>query len=219
MLDNIDKVSTEFDSVKKRYHPPTKPGTLKPGKAKKKSGAEVELSEFSKYLRSINWILKDLSYPSSDKVQLRFFFSIFEFRTEIEFSRFFDESRQLYTVIGETRRGTDRIRSLVQLSMKKSIVDMHKKYFPPKLDSMTTLFENIVSLGIFSEVKGANSVMLRELSRENIDEELVIDMRKITLAVFRLIEKMGKLNFSRFYFPPDDDSPLLIEKAGSVKLG
>lgn len=163
------------------------------------------------YLAKLNWQLREINYPSKDKIFLDFYISDFHFQIEIDFLVFYSKERQTIHISRIKKPRDKRKRYSAFLSVKKDKMRFMEDYMETDLDGIKILFDRIIDLEARDRLVIGNRGASRNLI-SGIETRLFSDLQYIFAAIFTFIDKLAKFNvIKKHKFSGDTSEPVIIE--------
>lgn len=153
------------------------------------------------FLSKINWLPKDITILSEEKLFIHFFLGDYEFSTLVDFNVFYKEPEQAINVYKQYIDRNERKKSLIKVIFKKQKISILEDVEKISLRALDTLYERIIDLHIKREMDGHNIYVINRLL-ESIDKELHKEFDYIFATVLTFIDKLGKFKvINNFEFP------------------
>ncbi len=216
MLEKISNISTKT-SFKNKKRTKNFQEYFQKSYIEKPSGKDaIILSPAVLFLNKINWQLKEITFPSEEKIHLNFSIQEFEFNTEIDFLDFYNTNRQLFKIIKTGTPPANRDKTFIGLSIKKEILEIFDKLHFTDINGIRMLLERVGNLHIDGEI-GKNDTFVLDNLMEGIEEQINEDFKDIMNSIYTFIDKLNKFNLINGYEFESDDSPhIIIEKIISL---
>ena len=168
------------------------------------------------YLSKINWHLKDIEFPASDKITISFFIYDYEFQTEIDLMNFFSEPHQAFKIIKDELFPEKRARSTLELAVRKREIIPAEDFGEIELKGLENLFSRIFALNINPQLDKYDSYTIKTLL-EGIEYKLMDEFQIIMSKLYTLIIKLDKYNLvNDFNLQEDNSQDIIIEKIATV---
>jgi hypothetical protein len=219
LLDNVGAISGDFDATKQGRVVRLPQGGGQRG-GRRRYDDKIELSPFAEYLTEIGWGLKLVAFEDESTLLFDFYLDDYEFRTKTDFDDFPKEPRQTFKIVADVAVGNDLHRALLKTSVAKSGFPPNRKYVKPEdgLEALPKLFTNAVAAGVGAEISKEHTAALDHLT-DRIEDDLFDELRNVSAGLYRIFEKLGKIDLATIDFPEDDRKRVEIEKASAVRLG
>jgi len=216
MLEKISNISTKT-SFKNKKRTKDFQEYFQKSYIEKPSGKDaIIFSPAVLFLNKINWQLKEITFPSKEKIHLNFSIQEFEFNTDIDFLDFYNTSRQLFKIIKTDPFPTNKNKTFIALSIKKEILEIFDKLHFTNINGIRMLLERVGNLHIEGEI-GENDTFVLDNLMEGIGEQINEDFKNIMNSIYTFIDKLNKFNLINGYEFESDDSPhIIIEKIISL---
>lgn len=219
LLDNVGAISGDFDATKQGRVVRLPQGGGKRGD-RRRYHDRIELSPFAEYLTEIGWGLKLVAFEDESTLLFDFYLDDYEFRTKTDFGDFGDDPRQVFKIVADVAIGNDLHRALLTTSVAKGGFPPNRKYVKPErgLDALPKLFTNAVAAGVGAEISKEHTALFDHLT-DRIEDDLFGELRNVMAGLYRIFEKLGKIDLANIDFPDDERKPVEIEKTSAVRLG
>ncbi len=175
----------------------------------------IVFSPAAVYLSRINWLLKDVSYPSEEKIFIEFMIDDFDIKTEIDLVTFATASYQEYTIIKKNKSLVKNLSSLVKLKVLKNKIEKSDEFYSNGLRGLKTLFDRVESLKLSSSFDKDDSYSINYLL-DGILSDLIREFESINNSLLTFINKLGKYDFVKELKFNNELEPVIIEKVYSV---
>lgn len=216
MLERIANIETKNGFKGSRKATPYEKFLRKPFAEKEFGKDSIVFSPAAVFLSSIGWQLKEVSYPSQDKVKIVFFISDFEFETVVDLVDFYQTTHQSFKVTQNRMIDGKAGKVMVDLSVKKPDYTLPEEQSRTLINSLKELFGRISDMRIYSEFDRLDSTVLNTII-DGIETKLVKEFDEILKALYLFVNKLGKFKIaSSHQFEQNYDSPITIEKINTV---
>lgn len=176
----------------------------------------IRFSPAAHYISKINWQLKELSFSGNEKLSVGFSTGGFEFHTEIDFLKFYINSRLFYDITYVMMVQGINSKTTLRLSVKKDNQFPQEDLQIMNLLGLKSVFGRISALEMAGEINRSDSVVLGELM-DGIRDNLAREFEYINTVLFTLIDKIFPDKLSgRLIFPDDNTEPVTIEKIAVI---
>lgn len=161
------------------------------------------------YLAKLNWQLREINYPTKDKVFLDFYIGDFHFQIEIDFLIFYSRNRQTLHISRIKKPVDKRKRYSTFLSVRKDKLRLMEEYLEADLEGIKILFDRIIDFDTNNRL-AENTTQDNQRLLAGIETRLYSDLQYIFAAIFTFIDKLGKFNVIKNHKFSDEVSEQVI---------
>jgi len=175
----------------------------------------VKFSPAAHYMSKVHWQVKQIRSMGKERVYLEFLLEDFEFHTEIDYIKLYNEPYHSLEIIKQAGINENK-KYLLKMQMRKRKAYPLKEDEAVKLKSLSTLFERIFEMKIEGAFDRSDSSALAHLT-DGLAEKLENEFYFIFGLILTFVEKMGiiKVDGNLNFVQPDSD-PLIIEKIVTI---
>jgi hypothetical protein len=169
------------------------------------------------YLSRLKWHLKEIKYPSKEKVVINFLVDDLEFKTEFDFLVFYSLNRQNFEVISESFVEGEKLKSSAEISLRKNEIILSDEVNIQKFPTLKKLFSRISELKVDTTLDKKDSFALEDIIADlNID--LYREFNLLLYILYNFIDKLGYTGLIEGYkFKKDDSSLISLEKISTIR--
>ncbi len=172
----------------------------------------ITFSPAALFLAHINWELKEIQYPTSEHVLLKFVIEGIEFYVEINLNELYANVMQQFSILNVHRSKVKEKAILVKVSVAKDKITTVENPMKFEIPFINQLYDRILELELHSALTNEDEVMLKNLT-DGIKEQLLDEFRNILYGVYTFLDKLGKFNLVKNYlFAHEVNDPLIIER-------
>jgi len=172
----------------------------------------ITFSPAALFLAHINWELKEIQYPSSENVFLKFIIAGIEFFVEINLNELYSNIMQQFSILNVHRSKIKEKAVLVKLSVAKDKVVIMENPIKFEIPFINQLYDRILDLDLHSALTNEDDIMMKNLT-DGIKEQLLEEFQNILYGVYTFLDKLGKFNLVKNYlFEHEVNDPLIIER-------
>lgn len=196
MLDKITNIKTDLNLNSKEKRSEYEKFARKPFLREIFGKDSIVFSPAAIFLARLNWHLNEIKNDEKDLYVFDFFVDSIRFLLEIDIKNFFEQRNQAIKIIKHDESSGSKL--LTKMEVLKSSGSFSDNKQVLGISEINKFLDSIFNLHIEGELNRSDSFIIDELADDNIDE-LYYELDQINKAVYKLIEKLGKLNFNEGY--------------------
>lgn len=154
------------------------------------------------FLAKLNWHLREISYPSADKIFVDFFIDNLHFQTEIDLLVFYNKNRQTINIAKYSTGKSQNKHYSVFLDFYKNNVILSDDYEKKEFKALNLFFQRIEEMDVNKRL--VNESYIYKLILGNNIYQIHDEIRYIFNSLFTFIWKLGKFGTIKNYKFQDD---------------
>ncbi len=172
----------------------------------------ISFSPAALFLAHINWELKEIQYPNSEHVLLKFIIEGIEFFVEINLNELYSNIMQQFSILNTHRSKVKEKAVLIKLSVAKDKITVFENPMRFEIPFINQLYDRILDLDLQSALTEEDGLMMKNLTY-GIKYQLLEEFQKILHGIYTFLDKLGKFNLVKNYlFTKEVNDSLIIER-------